>query len=180
MKALATLAVVAATFAFAGAANAAKDGAKLTEQEVTALKTAWGEGIVKIGKVHTKGGDYRAAARAHIEKFYAYESGKVLFKPTLASADQFRGTFDEALSYFVGGNITEDKGFAIAPYTAVRWEPEGTAIRGTTAFTMGNYFFKKTDGSEVKVEYTFGVEKMDDGKLKFVLHHSSLPFAPAS
>ncbi|MEM6499416.1 MAG: phosphoribosyl-AMP cyclohydrolase, partial [Pseudomonadota bacterium] len=109
-----------------------------------------------------------------------YNQGTVLFKPTLASKDQFRGTFDEALSYFVGGKISEDGGFAIAPYTAVRWEPEGTTINGTTALAMGNYFFTKTDGSEVKVEYTFGIEKMDDGQLKIVLHHSSLPYQPTT
>jgi len=103
----------------------------------------------------------------------------VLFKPTLASEDQFRGTFEDALSYFVGGGIAEDGGFAIAPYTNVRWESEGTVISGDTAMAMGNYFFKQLDGSEVKVEYTFGIEKLDNGEAKFVLHHSSLPFTPS-
>lgn len=180
MSKLATLTIAAALVGFPGAVHAASNSSPLTEKEVTELKTAWGEGIVKIGKVHKKGGDYRKAAREHIERFYAYGQETVLFKPTLASKDQFRGTFDEALSYFVGGNIAEDGGFAITPYTAVRWEPEGTNINGTTALAMGNYYFTKTDGSEVKVEYTFGLEKMDDDTLKIVLHHSSLPFAPSS
>ena len=81
------------------------------------------------------------------------------------------------MSYFVGGGIAEDKGFAIAPYTAVRWENEGTTIVGDIAFSMGNYYFTKTDGSEVKVEYTFGIRQMENGELKIVLYHSSLPFA---
>lgn len=161
-----------AVLATAGALHASP----LTPERVTALKTAWGEGIVKIGSVHTAGGDYEAAAREHIETFYAYGVSEVLFKPTLASEDQFRGSFDEALSYFVGGDIAEDKGFAIAPYTAVRWENEGTTIVGDMAFSMGNYYFTKTDGSEVKVEYTFGIRQMENGELKIVLHHSSLPF----
>lgn len=165
--------------AIAATPMAAMAGEKLTADDVTALKTAWGEGIVKIGAVYTEGGDYKAAAKTHIETFYAYGESDVLFKPTLASDVQFRGTFDEAMSYFVGGMIAEDGGFAIAPYTAVRWEPEGIVIVGDTAMTMGNYFFTKTDGAEVKVEYTFGVEKMADGDLKFVLHHSSLPFSPS-
>lgn len=151
----------------------------LSEDKVTAFTTAWGEGIVKIGAVHTDGGDYTSAAREHIENFYAYGQETVLFKPTLAAEDQFRGTFDEALSYFVGGSIAEDGGFAIAPYTNVRWENEGTIINGDTALSMGNYFFTTTDGSEVKVEYTFGIEQMADGELKIVLHHSSLPFTPS-
>lgn len=153
-------------------------GDALTEQEIAALKTAWGEGIIEIGQVHTEGGDYRAAANDHIEQFYAYGERPVLFKPTLARADQFRGSFDEALSYFVGGAIPEDTGFAIAPYTDVRWEPEGILISGDSAMTMGNYFFTTTDGTEVKVEYTFGIERMEDGEPRFVLHHSSLPFTP--
>ena len=44
---------------------------------------------------------------------------------------------------------------------------------------MGNYYFTTADGSEVKVEYTFGLEQMADGDLKIVLHHSSLPFTPS-
>lgn len=172
-----------ALVAFAATTVAATAGTKgtadLTEAQVTALKTAWGEGIVKIGKTHKKGGDYRAAAQKHIEQFYAYGESPVLFKPTLASEDQFRGTFDEALSYFVGGGMAEDGGFAIAPYTNVRWENEGTVISGDTAMAMGNYYFMQSDGTEVKVEYTFGIEQMEDGEPKIVLHHSSLPFTPS-
>lgn len=168
--------LVGAGIAVAETAPAKMDG--LTEAQVTDLKTAWGQGIVKIGSVHTEGGDYRAAAKEHIETFYAYGDSPVLFKPTLASADQFRGDMDEAMSYFVGGSIEEDGGFAIAPYTNVRWENEGTIVSGDTAMAMGNYFFMKPDGTEVKVEYTFGIEQMDDGEPKIVLHHSSLPFTP--
>ena len=164
--------------AFSTGAAFASAAPELTEDRVSEFKTAWGESIVDIGAVHTDGGDYEAAAREHISTFYAYEENTVLFKPTLASEHQFRGTFDEALSYFVGGSISEDGGFAIAPYIAVRWENEGTLINGDTALAMGNYYFMTADGSEVKVEYTFGLEQMADGDLKIVLHHSSLPFTP--
>ena len=173
----ATLAAAVVFAASAGIAQSAAAGS-LSSERVTELKTAWGNGIVKIGSVYTAGGDYKAAAKEHIEQFYAYGEDEVLFKPTLASADQFRGSFDEALSYFVGGIVSEDGGFAIAPYTKVRWENEGTTISGDTAMAMGNYFFTKTDGKEVKVEYSFGIKQMEDGDLKIVLHHSSLPFSP--
>ncbi|MFW6299853.1 MAG: phosphoribosyl-AMP cyclohydrolase, partial [Oceanicaulis sp.] len=125
-------------------------------------------------------GDYTEAAREHIERFYAYgDDVPVLFKPTLAAEQQFRGDFDGALSYFVGGSIEEDSGFAIAPYTNVRWENEGTIIDpdGDTAMAMGNYFFTTTEGEEVKVEYSFGYIEDENGDLKIVLHHSSLPYS---
>jgi hypothetical protein len=174
-KTLAILSAItlATTASFAAATPA------LTPDRVTALKQAWGEGIVTIGAVFTAKGDYEQAARDHITRFYAYDGETILFKPTLASEDQFRGSFDEALSYFVGGSNSEDGGFAIAPYTDVRWQNEGTIINGNIALAMGNYFFTKTDGSEVKVEYTFGIEQQDSGDLKIVLHHSSLPFNPS-
>lgn len=160
----------------AGAADASERSA-ITAEDVSAVQQAWGDGIVKIGKVYSEGGDYREAAEKHIEKFYAYGKGDVLFKPTLATEDQFRGTFDEALSYFVAGKLKEDKGFAIAPYSNVRWENEGTVLGRDIALSMGNYYFTKMDGSEIKVEYSFGMERTDDGDLKIVLHHSSVPFA---
>lgn len=174
-KAIGTATIIALA-ATSGLAIAETKSA-VTLEQVTAIQTAWGEGIVNIGAVYTAGGDYSAAATDHIDTFYAYKESDVLFKPTLAAEDQFRGSFDEALSYFVGGSIAEDGGFAIAPYTNVRWENEGTIISGDTAMAMGNYFFTKTDGSEIKVEYTFGFEQMEDGNLKIVLHHSSLPFS---
>ena len=102
---------------------------------------------------------------------------KILFKPTLAAEDQFRGTFDEALSYFIGTEGTEDGGFAIAPYTAVRWENEGTIIDEDSAMAMGNYYFTNTEGNETKVEYTFGYTRNEAGELVINLHHSSLPFS---
>ncbi|MCC2525776.1 hypothetical protein [Vibrio coralliilyticus] len=147
--------------------------ASISTSEVELAQKAWGEGIVEIGKAK----DARQAAIEHIEEFYAFNRGQVLFKPTLASVDQFRGTKKEALSYFIGQDLSEDKGFALAPYTKVRWENEGIITDQDSALAMGNYFFTKKDGKEVKVEYTFGYVKDDEGNLKINLHHSSIPYS---
>ncbi len=145
----------------------------ITKQEVEAAQLAWGNGIVKIGKAE----DPKKAAIAHIDRFYGYDLGTVLFKPTLASVDQFRGSEKEALSYFIGQDMEEDKGFALAPYTAVRWENEAIILNGDTALAMGNYFFTGADGGVTKVEYSFGYIRDENGDLKINLHHSSLPFS---
>ncbi len=154
----------------------------ISEAEVVEAQQAWGDGIVTIGKVFLEGGDYRGAAVEHIEKFYGYDMGKVLFKPTLASDKQFRNTFDAALSYFVGGNASypEDNGFAIKPWTNVRWENTGIINdkNSNMALAMGNYFFTTTDGNEVKVEYTFAYMKDDNGAVRIVAHKSALPYEP--
>ena len=60
----------------------------ITEEEVVEAQEKWGEGIVKIGKAFSAGGDYRQAAKDHIQNLYGYDLSSVLFKPTLASAEQ--------------------------------------------------------------------------------------------
>ncbi len=171
---LATAAMITtltATAAFA-------DDKAITKQEVLDAQKAWGEGIEAISQVYLDEGDYEARAKAHIKELYAYDHGTVLFKPTLASDDQFRETFDEALSYFVGGVIDEDKGFAIKPWSKVRFGEQEIITDSDSAIAMGNYFFTPHgEDEETKVEYTFGYMKDDEGNLRINVHHSSLPFS---
>jgi len=162
------------------ATAAATTANPITAAEVEVAQQAWGEGIVAIGSTFTEAGDYRARAAEHIDTHYAYgENANILFKPTLAAEDQFRETTEEALSYFVGTEGTEDGGFAIRPYTDVTWENNGTVISdsGDMAVAMGNYMFTDMEGGITKVEYSFAYEKDEDGDLKIVLHHSSMPYS---
>ena len=152
----------------------------ITKEDVMKAQDAWAAGIVKISKTYIDKGDYKATAKKHIEDLYAYGKSEVLFKPTLAADDQFRKTFDEALSYFVGGVVAEDKGFAIKPWTAARFDgKQQIVVYDHYAVSMGNYYFTPADGSgEQKVEFTFGYIVDENGNLRINLHHSSLPYAP--
>lgn len=162
----------------------AQDSCTITKDTVMEAQQGWGEGIEAISRVFVEEGDFTAQATEHINTFYAYEDGMdVLFKPTLASEDQYRETFDEALSYFVGGIVAEDTGFAIKPWSSVRWgNGEGErqiSVHGNVALAMGNYYFTPVDSEdEVKVEYTFAYVPDENCDLKIVAHHSSLPYAP--
>ena len=149
----------------------------VTIGDVEDAQQAWGEGIVAIATAHNTGGDYVEVARKHVETLYAYGLTTVLFKPTLAAIEQFRPTFDSALSYFVASNnaCSEDQGFAIKGWTKVRFENTDVIVQETTALAMGNYFFTAPDGDEVKVEYTFGYMVDSAGNLRIQLHHSSMP-----
>ena len=152
----------------------------ITEEAIIAAQTEWGEGIVAIAQTQAEGGEFAARATAHINDLYAYGLTDVMFKPTLAAEDQFRETFDEALSYFIGTEGSEDTGFAIKGWTNVRWENNGIFTSDDAATAMGNYYFTGPDGAETKVEYSFGYVQDENGDLKINLHHSSLPYAPAS
>ncbi len=154
-------------------------GQAITEDEVTAAQQKWGDGIVVIGEAYSKGGDYRTLAEEHVDTLYGYDEGTVLFKPTKAAEHQFRLTEEDAISYFVGGVIDEDTGFALQPWTAVRFENAGTVIDSDSAVAMGNYYF--TDGNtgeEAKVEYTFGYFRDDEGNLVINVHKSAFPYTP--
>ena len=166
----------ASSLAFAAIATSAA-AQQISEQAVIDAQNAWGAGIVAIARTHADGGDYAARATEHINDLYAYGETNVMFKPTMAAEDQFRETFEEALSYFIGQDGTEDKGFAISGWTNVRWENNGIYTNDASAMAMGNYYFTGPDGNETKVEYTFGYVLVG-GDLKINLHHSSLPYSP--
>lgn len=154
---------------------------QITRAEIEAAQQAWGNALIAIGAAHVAGEDYRGLTLEHANKLYAFEMGPVLFKPTVATAPhQFRTTFEDAISYFVGGHIEGDTGFALRPWVNVEFQNEEIFINGNFAVAMGNYFFTAADGERIKVEYTKGYIRDEDGNLRINLQHSSLPFVPAA
>ena len=114
---------------------------KVTEGEILKAQEDWAAAIVAIGAAYAGGKDYRSVAEQTVDALYGYAEGPVLFKPTKASEKQFRLTREEAVSYFVTGAVPEDHGFAIQPWSAVRFENAGFVIDGGSAIAMGNYYF---------------------------------------
>lgn len=153
----------------------------ITENQVLAAQKEWGAGVVKIGSLKDSRIECESFASAFLDERYAFEAGTVLFKPTKCAHEQFRPSKAEALSYFIAGGdraCAEDSGFAINPWTKVRFENTGFILEEERAIAMGNYFFTDLEGNEAKVEYTFGY-KLIDGNLKIDVHHSSFPYNPA-
>jgi len=158
----------------------------ITYDEVNAAQQAWCNALVKIGKLKEEGGDYKAFAEQVLSDAYNYDNGKVFFKPTLAYGDQtFRNDKKGALAYFIGGDseYPNDKGFALTPWVKARYDNageknEGIQIYGTIAITMGNVWVTAKDGTEVMVDKTWVFKKGKDGKLRIIIHKSSLPFSP--
>lgn len=160
----------------------------ITYEEVNAAQQAWCDALVKIGKLKEEGGDYRTFAEQVLTDAYNYDNGKVFFKPTLAYGEKtFRNDKKGALAYFIGGDVDypSDKGFALTPWVKARYDNageknEGIQIYGSVAITMGNVWVTGKDGKEVMVDKTWVFKKGKDGKLKIIVHKSSLPFDPTS
>jgi hypothetical protein len=160
----------------------------ITYDEVNAAQQAWCDALVRIGSLKEEGGDYRAYAEQVLSEAYNYDNGKVFFKPTLAFGSQtFRNDKKGALAYFVGGDsdYPDDSGFALKPWVKARFDNageknEGIQIYGSVAITMGNVWVTGKDGTEVMVDKTWVYKKGKDGKLRIIVHKSSLPYTPAS
>jgi hypothetical protein len=162
---------------FARYAGKLPDGPTITKEEVHAAQNAWANAVVKIGAA----GDTAAVLAEQIASFaYAFEYGPIQFKPTLASEKPFRSDLEGAVSYFVGGNedYPEDRGFALKPWTHVRFVNDIVLFKGNLAIAMGHYYFTDTNGEETKVEYTKGYLKGEDGAVQIFLQDSSLPYQP--
>ncbi|CAL2103104.1 conserved protein of unknown function [Tenacibaculum sp. 190130A14a] len=150
----------------------------ITKEQVLEVQEKWGNGVVKIGALKENRVECEAYANNFLDERYSFGSGSVLFKPTKCELEQFRPTKIEALSYFIAGDnraCKEDKGFAIQPWTKVRFENSGFILEENRAIAMGNYFFTDLEGNEAKVEYTFGY-KLIGNDLKIDVHHSSFPY----
>ncbi|MEY2913223.1 MAG: hypothetical protein RLZZ184_2532 [Cyanobacteriota bacterium] len=154
----------------------------ITEAEVLAAQKAWGQALVSISTTYDEKGMAAAKKLADdiIDTLYAYQSGLVLFKPTLTTGDQtFRTTHKGALSYFVGGDSSfpQDTGFALKGWRKVEIRNAGIFIVGNTATTMGNVSITDKTGKVTTVDKTWQFIRGGDGKLRIILHHSSLPYS---
>ena len=152
----------------------------ITSDDVRSAQQAWGSAIVAIGAASAHGDAVQAVASNLVETLYAYDLGPVLFKPTKAAEVPFRNTLGKAISYFIGGSVPEDHGFACQPWSAVRFGDQQITIDSDSATAMGHYYFTDANtGTETEVEFTFGYFRDPEGRLRINVHHSSLPYSPS-
>ena len=153
----------------------------IQEKDLSNVRIAWGDGLIKISKTFETEGIEEATSVADnmIDKLYFYNFGEVLFKPTLSGGSQtFRPTKEGALSYFVGHNSSypNDNGFGIKFWREVSSETSAIFIDDTVAMWMGWVTFIDRDGQVTKVDKSWGYKLDDHGDLRITLHHSSLPY----
>lgn len=157
--------------------------APITVAEVEAAQRAWGDALVAISTTYDREGFAAAKRLAEtvLDSAYGYNMGPVLFKPTLTVAPQtFRTQRDGALAYFVGGDkkYPNDSGFALKSWRGYKIDNAGILITGNSATSMGKVSFTDAKGNVTTVDKTWGYVRDGEGKLRVILHHSSLPYKP--
>ncbi|NNH00918.1 hypothetical protein [Acinetobacter sp. ANC 5414] len=151
----------------------------ISEPEVIAAQQAWCKSLLDISSTYDKTGKQAAndLASKVIDTAYFYQNGPVLFKPTLTTNPQtFRTTKEGALSYFVGGNpnFPNDKGFALGGWQNCEIDNAAINITGNSATTLGKVHFTNKNGEVTTVDKSWKFVKDNAGKLRIVVHHSSL------
>lgn len=154
----------------------------ISEHEVLAAQQGWCKALIDISTTYEKNGQAAAKALAGkvIDTAYGYQMGVVLFKPTLTVNPQtFRTTRAGALSYFVGGDpsFPKDSGFALKGWKKCDIDNAAIFIAGNSATTMGKVHFTGKDGKVTSVDKTWKFVKNDAGRLRIVVHHSSLEYS---
>ena len=94
----------------------------MSSNQIEHFLNSWKDGVIEIGRIYLEGGDYEKSAELFVSTHYAFDSEEVLFKPTFTKEVIFRNSKDLALSYFIGGEVAEDKGFALKPWEEIRLE----------------------------------------------------------
>jgi hypothetical protein len=162
-----------------GAAHTTGPSTPIAEADILAAQKAWGDALVQISLTYEREGAARAkeVARAVIDQAYGYNFGPVLFKPTLThGAQTFRTTREGALAYFVGGDpaYPSDDGFALKHWRKVEMRNMPIQSQGNTAQVMSKVRITDRAGQVTEVDKTWGYRRDSEGKLRIVIHHSSL------
>ena len=145
----------------------------MDSKKINGFLNSWCEGVIEIGKTYLEGGDFNQRAFHFLNTHYAFDEMDVLFKPTFTKQAVFRNNIKDALSYFVGGDISEDNGFALKPWEDIQLKELNLLLKTDLTAAMGTLNFKPYDSEETTlVAFTFIFVRVDEG-LKIQVHHSS-------
>ena len=128
----------------------------MSSNQIEHFLNSWKDGVIEIGRIHLEGGDYEKSAELFVSTHYAFDSEEVLFKPTFTKEVIFRNSKDLALSYFIGGEVAEDKGFALKPWEEIRIEELNIIEQDNLMVAMGTLNFKPLNLEEnTLIAFTF-------------------------
>jgi hypothetical protein len=146
---------------------------KMNEANIYEFLNSWKDGVIGIGSVYKLDGDYKKEATSFIDKHYAFNESNVLFKPTFTKQVIFRNNKEDALSYFIKGDIIEDNGFAIKPWKSIEPLEIHINIEDNFSIAMGVLELSPfSDENPTKIAFTFILDEFDNG-IKIKAHHSS-------
>ena len=145
----------------------------MDESKIKEFLSSWTKGVIEIGKAYSNKEDFEKEALRFLSKHYAFKTQQILFKPTFTKEKIFRNSLEEALSYFIKGEFTEDNGFALKPWEEINLKELNILNEENLSSAMGTLSFKPVSSSDTTlVAFTF-VFCLEEEEIKIKIHHSS-------
>jgi hypothetical protein len=145
----------------------------MDESKIKEFLSSWTKGVIEIGQAYSNKENYEKEALKFLSKHYAFKTQQILFKPTFTKEKIFRNSLEEALSYFIKGEFTEDNGFALKPWEEINLKELNILNEENLSSVMGTLSFKPVSSSDTTlVAFTF-VFCLEEEEIKIKIHHSS-------
>jgi len=145
----------------------------MDEPKIKEFLSSWTKGVIEIGQAYSNKENYEKEALKFLSKHYAFKTQQILFKPTFTKEKIFRNSLEEALSYFIKGEFTEDNGFALKPWEEINLKELNILNEENLSSAMGTLSFKPVSSSDTTlVAFTF-VFCLEEEEIKIKIHHSS-------
>ena len=145
----------------------------MDESKIKEFLSSWTKGVIEIGQAYSNKENYEKEALKFLSKHYAFKTQQILFKPTFTKEKIFRNSLEEALSYFIKGEFTEDNGFALKPWEQINLKELNILNEENLSSVMGTLSFKPVSSSDTTlVAFTF-VFCLEEEEIKIKIHHSS-------
>jgi hypothetical protein len=145
----------------------------MDESKIKEFLSSWTKGVIEIGQAYSNKENYEKEALKFLSNHYAFKTQQILFKPTFTKEKIFRNSLEEALSYFIKGEFTEDNGFALKPWEEINLKELNILNEENLSSAMGTLSFKPVSSSDTTlVAFTF-VFCLEEEEIKIKIHHSS-------
>ena len=145
----------------------------MDESKIKEFLSSWTKGVIEIGQAYSNKENYEKEALKFLSNHYAFKTQQILFKPTFTKEKIFRNSLEEALSYFIKGEFTEDNGFALKPWEQINLKELNILNEENLSSAMGTLSFKPVSSSDTTlVAFTF-VFCLEEEEIKIKIHHSS-------
>ena len=145
----------------------------MDESKIKEFLSSWTKGVIEIGQAYSNKENYEKEALKFLSNHYAFKTQQILFKPTFTKEKIFRNSLEEALSYFIKGEFTEDNGFALKPWEQINLKELNILNEENLSSVMGTLSFKPVSSSDTTlVAFTF-VFCLEEEEIKIKIHHSS-------
>ena len=145
----------------------------MDESKIKEFLSSWTKGVIEIGQAYSNKENYEKEALKFLSDHYAFKTQQILFKPTFTKEKIFRNSLEEALSYFIKGEFTEDDGFALKPWEEINLQELNILNEENLSSAMGTLSFKPVSSSDTTlVAFTF-IFCLEEEEIKIKIHHSS-------